>query len=116
MNELIKELLSVVPFTEGGEDSFAIEEDGYKIVCNASENKVNLSIEKCKPDFYNYLDTLDDDLFREVCECYSDKFGGNFKEFDEKVSKGNAEKEIAQFKQCVKEVALKKIEKLNQYV
>ena len=117
MEELIKEILKELPFgNEGEESNFVIEEDGYKIVCNSTENKINISIEKCKPDFYNYLDTLDDEFFREVCEYYSNKFGGSWKEFDKKVSEGKAEKEIAQFKQCVKEVALSKIDKLNKYV
>lgn len=117
MEELIKELLDYVQFPEKGQvDTFNFQSGDVQAEYTAKEDEVVLKLKKVKPSFYDYLDSIEDDLFQEVCAEFSKKVPFSLKDFDAMIKAGKAEKEQKLFAQTVKEVAAKRIENLKKYV
>ena len=116
MNKTIEKLLELLPFQEEGSGvANAFEEDGLKVNYSMTDSKICISIEKSEDPFMKYCDGLDDDIFLAACEKFVNVTGMSLSDFNDKLNKKEAGKEILQFKKCVRDVALKKIEQLNKY-
>ncbi len=117
MEELIKELLDYVQFPEKGQvDTFNYQSGNIQAEYTAKEDEIVLKLKKVKPSFYDYLDSIEDDLFQEVCTEFSKKVPFSLKDFDEMIKAGDAEEEQELFEETVREVAKKRIENLKKYV
>lgn len=117
MEELLKELLDYVQFPEKGKvDTFSYQNENVRAEYTAKEDEIVLKLNKVKPSFYDYLDSIEDDLFQEVCTEFSKKVPFSLKDFDEMIKAGDAEEEQELFEETVREVAKKRIENLKKYV
>ena len=116
MNKTIEKLLELLPFQEKGSCvTNAFEEDGIRVSYGMTDSRININIEKIEDPFMKYCDGLDDDIFLAACEKFVNVTGMSLSDFNDKLNKKEAGKEILQFKKCVRDVALKKIEQLNKY-
>lgn len=116
MNKTIEKLLELLPFQEKGSCvTNAFEEDGIRVSYGITDSRINIVIEKTEDPFMKYCDGLDDDIFLAACEKFVNVTGMSLSDFNDKLNKKEAGKEILQFKKCVRDVALKKIEQLNKY-
>lgn len=117
MNEKVKQLLKILPFQPEGQGiSSSFEEDGYKVTYYMTEKEVNVNIKKTTSPFFDYIQSLDDDIFVEACEEFVKASKMSMQEFENKIKANKANDEIILFKKCVRKVVLSKIDKLNKYI
>lgn len=95
-----------------------IETDNEIMSYNIDENSFSFSYKTKQPkksDLFNkWVQTLDDDLFIEVCELYSQKYGN----MTDLVKRIEDEDEVAMnnFKNLCTQLVKEKIELLNSYL
>ena len=92
MEYLISRILNVIPFSEScstvaGSDEF----NNVRLTYTASADQVDIHIERTKPEFYSYLDSLSDELFEDACDLFVEKTHYVMRDFEDEINKGNQE-------------------------
>lgn len=117
MNEKVKQLLKILPFQEEGNGvSASFEDNGCSVSYYMTDKEVNVNIKKISNPFFDYIQSLDDDVFVEACEEFVKSTKISMQQFENLLKAGKADKEIVLFKQAVRKVVLSKIDKLNKYI
>lgn len=110
----MKELLKQLDFIFS-QDNFKekININGLGIICEKNGDSITIQKLSKANSFKDYIESIDQDIFTEVCEQYEKLTGKSLKDLDKKLTSDSLEDEdIDEYKAVVKAVAAYKARKL----